>query len=116
MTDDSISDPPLPPDNRFSPIYDIQTCGSSDGGHKSTEPHHTTGGGKKKGHKGEEWEGEEAGYPDGFVTARGTTGLRDSSKRTADNAGLNEGGESAHRSEKVRCAGECVHLHRRGRV
>jgi len=116
MTNDSIFDPPLSPNNRFSPIYDIQTCGSSDDAHKGTEPHHTAGGRKKKGHKGEEWEDEEARCPNGFVTARGATGLRDSSKRTADNAGLNEGGESAHRSEKVRCAGECVGLHRRGRV
>ena len=115
MTDDSIFDPPLPPDNRFSPIYDIQTCGSSGGAHKGTEPHHTAGGGEKKGHKGEEWE-DEARCPDGFVTARGATGLRDSFKRTADNAGLNEGGESAHRSEKVRCAGECVGLRCSGHV
>lgn len=116
MTDDSISDPPLPLDNRFSPIYDVQTCGSSDGADKGTEPHHTAGGGEKKGHKGEVWEDEEARCPDGFVTARGAIGLRNSSKRTADTAGLNEGGESAHTSEKVRCAGECVGLHRRRRV
>ena len=47
--------------------------------------------------KGEKREDEEARCFDGIVTA---TGLRDFSKRTADNAGSNEGGESAHRSEK----------------
>ena len=116
MTDGSISNPPLPP-ALFSPIYDIQTFGASDGIHKGTEPHHAAGEGKKKGgkgvgHKGEEWE-DEARCPNEFVTA---TGLRDFSKRTADNAGLNEGGESAHRSEKVRYAGECVGLRCSGRV
>ncbi len=120
MTDDSISNPPLPP-ALFSPIYDIQTFGSSDGIYKGTEPHHAAGEGKKEedkgvGHKGKEWGDEEARCPNEFITATGATGLRDFSKRTADNAGLNEGGESAHRSEKVRCAGECVDLHCRGRV
>ncbi len=116
MTNDSIFDSPLPPNNRFSPIYDIQTCESSDDAHKDTEPHHTIDGGEKKGHKGEEWEDEEARCLDEFVTTRGATGLQDSSKRTTNNAGLNEGGESAHRSKKIRCANECVGLHRRGRV
>lgn len=51
--------------------------------------------------------------PDKFIMV---TGLRDFFKRTVDNGGLNEGGDSAHRPEKVRCAGECVGLHRCGRV
>jgi len=116
MTNDSISDPPLPPNNRFSSIYDIQTCESSDDAHKGTKPHHTADGGKKKGHKGEKWEDEEARCSNEFVTIRGATGLRDSSKRTTNNADLNEDGESAHRSKKVRCASECVDLHRYERV
>jgi len=116
MTNDSIFNPPLPP-ALFSPIYDIQTFESSDDIHKGTEPHHAADEGKKKGakgvgHKGEEWE-DEARCLDEFVT---TTGLRDFSKRTVDNAGLNEGGESAHRSEKVRYASECVGLRCSGRV
>jgi len=115
MTDDSISNPPLTP-AFFSPMCDIQICGSSDDAHKGTESHYAAGERTKNGHKGEEWEDKEARCPDGFVTATGAIGLRDSSKRTADNAGLNEGGESGHRSEKVRCAGEFAGLHRRGRV
>jgi len=58
----------------------------------------------------EEWEDEEARCHDGFLTTRGAIGFRDSSKRKADNARLNEGDESAHRSESVRCAGDCVGL------
>ncbi len=50
--------------------------------------------------KGEEWEEEETGCFDGFVTATGDTGLRDFSKHTVDNAGLTGGGESTHRLEK----------------
>lgn len=34
------------------------------------------------------------------VTAIGATNIRNSSKRPADSAGLNEGGESTHRSER----------------
>ena len=49
-------------------------------------------------------------------TAKDATDIRDSSKRTADSAGLNESGESKHRSEKVRCSSECVGLHCHGRV
>jgi hypothetical protein len=33
-------------------MNDIQACGSSDGAHKGTEPHHTAGGGEQEGHKG----------------------------------------------------------------
>jgi len=42
------------------------------------------------------------------VTAIGATDIRDSSKRTADSAGLNEGGEDEHRLEKARRAGQCT--------
>ena len=40
------------------------------------------------------------------VTATGATNVRDSSKRTADSAGLNEGGEGVYRLEKARRAGQ----------
>ena len=50
------------------------------------------------------------------VTTIGAIDIRDSSKRTADSAGLNESGESTHRLEKIRCAGECVGLHCHKRV
>jgi len=50
------------------------------------------------------------------VSAKGATNTQDSYKRTADNTGLNKGGESTNRSEKVRCADECIALHCRGRV
>ncbi|MCJ1455415.1 hypothetical protein MMC28_005770 [Mycoblastus sanguinarius] len=36
------------------------------------------------------------------MTVRGATGIRDSSKRTVDRAGLNEGGEGVYRLEKAR--------------
>lgn len=39
------------------------------------------------------------------VTATGATNVRDSSKRTADCAGLNKGGEGVHRLEKARRTG-----------
>ena len=42
------------------------------------------------------------------MTATGPTGVRDSSKRTADGAGLNEGGKGVHRLEKARRAGQCT--------
>lgn len=42
------------------------------------------------------------------VKAMGATDIRDSSKRTADTAGLNEGGECVHRLEKARRAGQCA--------
>jgi len=41
-------------------------------------------------------------------TTTGATDIRDSSKRTADSAGLNEGGEGVHRLEKARRAGQCA--------
>lgn len=120
MTNDSISNSPLP-SALFPSICDIQTFGSSDDVHKGTESHREADAGKKKeykanGHKGEKCEDKEARRPDKFVTPTGVTGLRDFFKRTADNAGLNEGGDSAHRLEKVRCAGECADLHCHGRV
>lgn len=40
------------------------------------------------------------------VTATGATSFRASSKRTADSAGLNEGGEDVHRLEEARRAGQ----------
>ena len=43
--------------------------------------------------------------------ATGATGIGDSSKRTADSAGLNEGGERAHRSDKVRHVGQYAGFH-----
>ncbi len=98
----------------------METCESSDGALEDIPPHHSPGKGNEKGckrdgHKGNECV-DEAGCADGLMTATGAIGIRDSSKRTADSAGLNEGGESAHRSEKVRRAGECVGFHCRGRV
>ena len=42
---------------------------------------------------------------DGNWTATGAAGIRDPSKRTASNAGLNEKGESAPKPEKIRRTG-----------
>jgi hypothetical protein len=41
------------------------------------------------------------------MTATGAAGIRDSSKRTADSAGLNEGGRTAGYHEG-RCAGDVL--------
>jgi len=49
-------------------------------------------------------------------TTTGATDIRDSSKRTADSAGLNEGGEGVHRLEKARRAGQWAGPSSRGRV
>ena len=49
------------------------------------------------------------------MTATGPTGIRDSSKRTADGAGLNEGGKGVHRLEKARRAGQRPDHDRRDR-
>ncbi len=121
MTDDSISDPLVPPDPLLSPIYDIQTCESSEGAHKCIEPRHSAGEGGEEGHKGDglkgnEWEDEEAGCPDRSMAATGATGIRDSSKRKPYSAVLNEGGDGTHRSEKVRRAGQCAGLNYGGHV
>lgn len=43
---------------------------------------------------------------DGDGMATGATGIGDSSKRTADKAGLNEAGEGVPRSKKVRRTGQ----------
>jgi len=53
MTNDFIFDSSLSFNNRFSSIYNIQICESSDDAHKDTEPHHTVDKKKKKGHKEE---------------------------------------------------------------
>ena len=49
-------------------------------------------------------------------TTTGATDIRDSSKRKAGSAGLDEGGESGHRLEKVRRAGQCAGPSPCGRV
>lgn len=53
---------------------------------KGTQPHHAAGEGEGKGnkvdgHKGEEWEDEEARCPDEFIMVTGFIGLRDFFKR-----------------------------------
>ena len=53
---------------------------------------------------------------DGERTATGASGVRDSSKRAADTAGLNEGGDGIPRSEKVRRTGQSARLLAVGRV
>jgi hypothetical protein len=57
MTNDSIFNPPLFP-ALFSPIYDIQTCESSDDVHRGTKPHYAVDEEKKKGHKGDGHKGD----------------------------------------------------------
>ncbi len=112
-TADSMSDPPLPPNTPVSLIYDTQTC------FKNTMPYRSGGATKKK--------VEGASYPiDNIIpynlrspvarlsptlstdaeTTTGATDIRDSSKRKPGSAGLDEGGESGHRLEKVRRAGQ----------
>ncbi len=44
------------------------------------------------------------------VIAMDATDIRGSSKRTADSAGLNKGGEGVHRLEKARRAGQCADI------
>ncbi len=113
---DVVFDPPLPPDIFFSPTNDIQICGVSDRAHKGNKPRYAASKGKEKGYRGEEWEDKATRCSAKYATTAGAVGLRDSSKRTADDAGLNDGDESAHRREKVQCASGCVNLHCRGRV
>ncbi len=116
-TEDSISDPPPLPDTPLSLTHDTQTC------FKNTEPHQSGGVKEKK--------GEGASYstdniiphslrspiarlrPTHFTdaeheTTTGATNIRDSSKRKADSAGLDEDGEGMHRLEKVRYTGQCA--------
>lgn len=59
---------------------------------------------KTDGHNGDERE-DGARCAAELIIVTGATGTEDSSKRTADNAGLSESGESADRSEKVRRKG-----------
>ena len=59
---------------------------------------------KTDGHNGDERE-DGAMCAAELIIVTGATGTEDSSKRRADNAGLSESGESAHRSEKVRRIG-----------
>jgi len=116
-TEDSISDPPPIPDNPLSLTRDTQTC------FKNTKPHHS-GGGKEKGDKGAScstdhiipyslrspvamWSPTHSTDAEPETTT-GATDIRDSSKRRAGIAGLDEGGESGHRLEKVRRAGQCA--------
>jgi len=116
-TEDSISDPPPLPDTPLSLTHDTQTC------FKNTEPHHS-GGGKQQGDKGASCSTDNiiphslrspvamwslTHFTDAEPeTTTGATDIRDSSKRTADSAGLNEGGEGVHRLEKARRAGQCA--------
>lgn len=50
------------------------------------------------------------------VTDTGATDIQDSSKRTADSAGLDEGGEDGHRLKKAQREGQCTGPSPRGRV
>lgn len=94
--------PPLPADTVLSSRSDKQTD-SRDSVLKDIGLR-PSGEGKKKadtddGHNGD-------GHKrDGDRMATGATGIQDFSKRTADNAGLNEGGEDVPRSEKIRRTG-----------
>jgi len=101
-TNNSVSDPPAAPaDTSLSSIFDKQTE-SSDGALKDIESDYS-GKGKEKADKGyRNTRDEDKRRRDN--TATDVAGIRDSSKRTADRAGLNEGSES-HRSEKAQCAG-----------
>lgn len=120
MTDDFIFNTSLL-SALFSSICNIQTFESSDDVHKDTESHNAVDEGKKKEnkvdeHKEEKWENEEIRCLDEFVTVTDVTDLRDFFKCTANNADLNEKENSTHRSEKFRCADECVDLYCRERV
>ncbi len=66
--------------------------------------------------QGKEKEEQGAWAPDESMTAAGAADIRDSFKRTADSADLDEGGKDAHRLEKARRAGECVGPNHRDRV
>jgi len=69
------------------------------------------------GQTGSPWMWSPTGPKDAeLVTAISATEIQDSSKRTADSAGLNEGGEGGHRLEKARRAGQCAGPSRCGRV
>jgi len=116
-TEDSISDPPPRPDTLLSLVHDTQTC------FKNTEPHHS-GGGKQQGDKGASCSTDNIiphslrspvamWSPTHFTdaepeTTAGATDIRNSFKRTADSACLNEDREGVHRLEKARRAGQCA--------
>ncbi len=53
MIDNFIFNSSLLSNNRFSSIYDVQTCESSDDANKGTKSYHTIDEKKKKGHKEE---------------------------------------------------------------
>lgn len=77
---------------------------SSDGALKVIEPFYS-GEGKEKVDKEQEDNGNcDRRHED--KTATGAAGIRDSSERTADRAGLKEAGEDVHGLEKARRAGE----------
>lgn len=59
---------------------------------------------KTDGHNGDKRE-DGARCAAELIIVTGAIGTKDSSKRTVDNVGLSESGESAHRSEKVQCIG-----------
>jgi hypothetical protein len=62
------------------------------------------------GHNGDKRDGDQANTD--AIRDTGAIGVRDSSKRPADNAGLNEGAESVPRPEKVRRRDQSVVLSR----
>ncbi len=121
----SISDiPPTPPHPPSSGTLLSSISESSDSALKDIEPHNSRerkekgdkgDGGKRDGHKGDG--DKEDGREDQEVgTAVGATGLRDSSKRTADNAGLNKGSNGWHSSKEAEGIGQCAGLYRLGYV
>ena len=116
-TEDSISDPPPLPDTPLSLIYDTQTCFSN------TEPYQS-GGVREKKAKGASYSTDDI-IPHSLrspiailssiystdaepETTTGATDIRDTSKRKAGSAGLDEGGESGHRLEKFRRTSQCA--------
>ena len=96
--------PLSPPTIVLSSTFDTQ-AELDDGALKDIEPG-PSGRGKEKAdiydeHKGDGREGDRTAKD-----ATGVTGIQDSFKRTADSAGLNEGGEVISRLEKVRRTGQ----------
>lgn len=98
--------PPPPADTVLSSTSDTQ-AESSDGALKEIGPRPSDEG-KENADTGDGHNGDGDGR-DRDRTAKGAmgvTGVRDSSKRTADNAGLSEGSEGVPRSEKVPRTGQ----------
>lgn len=60
-------------------------------------------GGKGNGNNDDGLEDNETRLADDSMTVTGSTDIRNSTKRTVDAAGLNEGDECQHRSKKVQC-------------